>query len=546
MDKELPKKVIKHIKYFAKKYKKEVTLISLLLVLTSIPMIIRPLILRKIIDKGLMRSGNIQVLVIGVSLFIFLSILVSLFNYFKGVLIGILDNKIVLEMETKLYKKFQYADPKIYEKWDRGYIKSRIENDISSFASLFVSSIVSIIMDILILLVAITIIFILNWKLALISIILYPIYIVILKKYNNKLKRVKKEYQEIHAKTDSQIFNQIELLKDYKKLSRLSHGVLKYFSQTKKLVKKNIELIKVENANINWLKLLSGLSPSIMFLFGGILVLKGHLTLGTLMAFNSYLGFIYTPTSKLLMYNIQVQKALVAWKRIKYILNLPEEKSEGVKIDNIKKIIVKNLTYDYNDNENKLFKGLNYTFRKNKIYGIYGPSGIGKTTLSEILIGLKKDYEGNIMINETNLTKINIIKYRSNIRILDQEPLLFKDSILNNIKIGQKRAKKEKVVKISKQLGIHSFIKEFNKGYETVLSEKGSSISIGQKQRIAMARALISKPDLLILDEPFSNVDDKNMNKILNLLNKIKNKIIIIISHNKNILKICDKIYEIN
>jgi ABC-type bacteriocin/lantibiotic exporter with double-glycine peptidase domain len=239
-----------------------------------------------------------------------------------------------------------------------------------------------------------------------------------------------------------------------------------------------------------------------------------------------------------------IQRALVAWHRIQEVLEFPEDSYEGKTIKKINKIMIDNVSFAFDSNV--IFNNLTLSIQKGKTIGIIGESGNGKTTLVKLLLGVLNIQKGEISINNFNIDQINMLAYRSRVGYVSQEPLLFNDSIYNNISIGDKNASNNDIIHAAKLANIHDFIVTLPDGYQSVIKQLSDNISIGQKQRIAIARMILKDPDVLILDEPTSSIDMESEEKIIDSIKTIKNnKIVIIVTHSWKILDICDDVYEL-
>src|SRR6056297_784641 len=539
------KKIIKTLKYFAKKNPKEIIIGGFSLIILSLLALPQPLITRYLIDHVLLKGENLEKLAIMIGLFLGVAILKNIFKYLNKFYFGLLDEKILLEMEIKLFKKIQYSKSSSLKNWKKGYLISRIKDDVSSFSNIFFPSLMKAVKQILTLIVGLTAVFFLNWKLAIVSIILYPLFVYLMFYYNKKIRKVSSEYYEARSNKMGTLTEGVNLVGVFKNLSREAKNVIRYFKSSRETFNKSIKKLKITVNNEIILGFILSLIPISVFTYGGYLIIKGNMTLGTLVAFNSYMGYVYNPTSSLLNFNIQMQKSLEAWKRIQKVLELPKEKREGIKINEINKIKYEDVNFKYNEDK-KILDSIKMVNEKGSILGIVGESGSGKSTILKLITGQLKPDKGTVRINGFKLTNLDIINYRKKIGLINQEPILFNDTIYNNIAIGNKHTEKEDIINAAKKAQIHGFIKSLEEGYQTELKEDSTNISVGQKQRIALARILLKDTDLLLLDEPTSSIDSKSEKKLNNVLNLVKcDKIILIETHRKRILEICDAIYRL-
>jgi len=537
--------ILKTLNYFYKKNTKEVVRGSLAILILSLLVFPQPLLVRHLIDNVLLKDGDYKKFCVIIALYLVIIFLQVLFHYMKSYAFGILDEKIILEMETSLFKKIQYSKVGSTKNWNSGYTLSRIQNDILSFRSMFFPSIAVVLKQILTLFVGLIAVFVLNVRLALVSILLYPLFIFIMWFYNIKIRKISRFYFETRSRKVGALSEAIRLITLFKDFSRESLNVTRFYKSSRRLF--TIGMIKLR-ISVNYeiiLEIILSIIPLSVFAYGGVLIMKGNLTLGTLVAFTSYMGYIYNPTSSLLHFNITMQKSLEAWKRIEEILNLPDDDNHGLDITHIEHLKLNNVSFSY-DNSKIVFDTVSMDFNKGDMVGIIGNSGIGKTTLLKLITGELSPNNGCISINGTELTQYNIYSYRNQLSKIEQDPLLFRDTIMNNIALGKRNASFDEIQNAACLAQIHEFIITLDNSYKTVIDESGKNLSIGQKQRIALARALLKNSSLLLLDEPTSSIDKESEAKLRTVLDNIRqDKTILIVSHKSSILENCNKILEV-
>jgi len=363
--------------------------------------------------------------------------------------------------------------------------------------------------------------------------------------YNIKIRKISRCYFETRSRKVGALSEAIRLITLFKDFSRESLNVTRFYKSSRRLF--TIGMIKLR-ISVNYeilLEIILSLIPLSVFAFGGVLILQGNLTLGALVAFNSYMGYIYNPTSSLLHFNITMQKSLEAWKRIEEVLNLPDDDNHGLDVTHIEHLKLNNVSFSY-DNSKVIFDNISMEFNKGDMVGIIGDSGIGKTTLLKLITGELVPSNGCLKINGNELQQCNIYSYRNQLSKIEQEPLLFRDTIMNNIALGKRNASFDEIQNAACLAQIHEFIITLDDSYKTVIDESGKNLSIGQKQRIALARALLKNFSLLLLDEPTSSIDKESEAKLRTVLDNIRqDKTILIVSHKSSILENCNKILEV-
>lgn len=514
------------------------------LVLGIILTLPQPLITKYLIDNVIIRGGNPKELIFIVVILVIVAIFKTIFSAITDYLFTLLNQKMIFELEIKLFRHVQYAVPLSHD-WKKGYIQSRIKNDIASLGSIFVPSLVNASKEILTLIVGVVFIFYLSPILALASLVLYPIFIFAMISYNKKMRIITTKYYEARSHALGVLTECINLIQVFKNMTRDSKNILSYFKSSKKAFHINLQSLRLTIENSSFLGFILLLIPIIVFTFGGYLVIIGNLTIGTLVAFSSYLAYVYRPTSILVGFNTGMQQALSAWERIHEVLDLPQESYSGTKIIEIKSIALCECHYSRNTST-PILANCSIAVAQGQTIGITGKSGVGKSTLLSLLLGEIKPSKGKVLVNGINLSSINPFVFRERVGVISQEPIVFNDSIFQNILIGNRFASPQDVYQAAQQAHINEYIDNLENGYLTIIREDGKNISIGQKQRIAIARSLICDPDVLIMDEPTSSIDSESEAEIIKAIAEIKKtKIIIIVTHREEILSICDRVFEL-
>ncbi|WP_205742424.1 ABC transporter ATP-binding protein [Geotoga petraea] len=282
------------------------------------------------------------------------------------------------------------------------------------------------------------------------------------------------------------------------------------------------------------------LTPVLVLGYGGYLILTGNTTLGTLMGFYAYLGWIFTPIRNLSNFYIQMQRAGQVSERIFEIHDLPEEdKGEGKKIiENSYDIKYENIHFKYKDVP--VLNGIDINIKSNEKVAIVGTSEAGKSSLVNLVTRFYEPQKGKITINNTNLKEYDLEGLRKNVIIVKQNDYIFNMTLKDNITLGED-FNDEQFEEAIKKAKIDKFIDKLENGYETELGERGNKLSDGQKQRVSIARALIRKPKILILDEATSGVDSQTEEEIFENIKKEK-LTLLIISHRLSTIKKADEV----
>ncbi len=580
--------ILKFLIPYFKKHTASLIVGGISIFLLSILILPTPLITRHIIDNTLPEK-NIHQLVFLILVVLGLLIFMKAVGYFQGLLFYKINTKVILSIRLDLLEKINKLPLKISKRYGTGYLISRINDDTDRIRTLFADTFIMIIKDVLTFLVGAVVIFFIHWKLALISVAILPFFVMATIYFSKIIRKLSKIFYEDNAQATRQLEESLNMLELSKVFLKYKYNLLRYFKRAKRAFRSNIKLGKVSFLNNTVTGFLGGIAPIVIIGYGGYEIIQGRLTLGYLIAFNSFVGYLFGPTSRLINVNIQIQKALMALERVREIFDLPEEREDKkiVLPERIKQLAFENVHFSYEKRvateapryghsslrgrqryreedinvikfenlkdknlitdkivEEEILKGISFTARNGEKIGIVGSSGGGKTTLLRLLAGLYGIDEGKILLNGRSLTTSELIALRRQVAIVEQEPYLFNDTIYNNIRFGNGRASEEEIYSAAKQAYADEFIKQLPNGYKTIVGEKGANLSAGQKQRIAIARALIKKPKILVLDEATSNIDSISETYINKTIFSLpENMIVFIIAHRLYTVKQCDRIF---
>ncbi|MCK4359684.1 MAG: ABC transporter ATP-binding protein [Candidatus Cloacimonetes bacterium] len=580
--------IIKFLIPYFKKHTASLIVGGISIFLLSILILPTPLITRHIIDKTL-PNKNLQELLFLILLVLALLIFMKAVGYFQGLLFFKINTKVILSIRLDLLEKINKLPLKLSKKYGTGYLISRINDDTDRLRTLFADTVIMIIKDVLTFLAGAVVIFIFHWKLAIVSVAILPFFVMATIYFSKVIRKLSKIFYEDNAQTTRQLEESLNMLELSKVFLKYKYNLLRYFKRAKQAFRSNIKLGKTSFINNAVTGFLGGIAPIVIIGYGGYEIIQENLTLGTLIAFNSFVGYLFGPTSRLINVNIQIQKALMALERVRELFALPEEeidkeivlperierlefvnvhfayderkvatktpryghsslqgrqrhKEENINLIKFKNHKDKNLIADKIDEE-EILKGISFTANRGEKIGIVGSSGGGKTTLLRLLAGLYEVDKGKILLNGRSLTTSELIALRKQVAIVEQEPYLFNDTIYNNIRFGNWQIGEEGVYSSAKQAYADEFIRQLADGYQTEVGEKSTNLSVGQKQRIAIARALVKKPKILVLDEATSNIDSISEEFIHRTIFSLpEDMIIFIIAHRLHTIKKCNKI----
>ncbi|WP_088013372.1 peptidase domain-containing ABC transporter [Gottfriedia acidiceleris] len=472
------------------------------------------------------------------AIFVASSLLRVSLDYIRNLFILKMSNKIDKNISEKYFKKITRMPINFFLNRDDGEIISRF-NDSAYIRNILSVNIVSAVLDITIILAISVILFKVNSILFFTSLLPLLLLLCLTVLFYEVLENKNKDLMVSRAKTTSFL---VQFIKNMPTIYSLNKK--RYFSDSFEKIF-NVQLdstmkeLKAVNNN-NTLKYLIQSSASIIILWiGSQQVLNDALTLGSLLFINSLILFLMNSLDRLISVQSELQKAFVATDRFLDILNYPIKKEEQIKkMHPISEIQFRNFSFSF-DSFNKIIEDVNFSILKNEKIVLVGESGVGKSTLAKTLVKFYEVEKSKICINNIDINDINAEELRKEIIYLDENPFLFKSSIIENLCMGENFDKKD-IIKACEIAGIYNFINTLPKGFEFYLSEHAANLSTGQRQRLSLARAILHNPSVLILDESLSNVDSETFKKIYNNLSELECSILFI-THNPEIINHYDK-----
>lgn len=383
------------------------------------------------------------------------------------------------------------------------------------------------------------------FSITLIPLILYGI---IVYTFKNKIENINRTTMESNAELTSYLvesLNGIETIKAFNAEEEVSWKTEKKFIQ---LMRNSFDNGYINNWQISLKSLVKGIFSITVLWLGTIQVLNGNITLGQLLTYNSLLVYFLNPIENIINLQPSIQTAVVAAERLSEILDLTLEKSidESNKVNpETLKGIVEFVDLDFRYGARSLvLKNINLKIEQGEKIALVGESGSGKTTLAKLIMNFYKCEKGEIILNGYNINDINIESLRDKIAYISQETFLFSGTIIENLSLGNQNITYEQIIEACKKAHIHDFINRLPLRYNTLIEENGSNFSGGQKQRLSIARALLKKPDILIMDEATSSLDSITEKAVENTLNELSNGITTItIAHRLSTIINCDTIY---
>ncbi len=478
-------------------------------------------------------------------IFFSLMFIKCVFEYFSEYLNIFLGQSILKTVRDELYSKIQQLPMTFFDRNKTGHLISRMTNDVTGLRGAIVDGLSSIVRNGLMAIIAITIIFYTSWKLSLVTMVLVPINAFFIILISRKLRKGSIRAQGIIADMTTVLQETISGVRVVKAFGMGPFEKRKFSFFNLKYLKEYLKMRRFAELARPTSEALGMMASVIILWYGGKLVISEQLDPANLMMFIGAMLWVVNPIKRLSKLNSMVQVGLGCAYRIFGILDIPTEEDSSGRIDVAQfrdKIEYKNVSFRYNDTT-EVLKEIDLEIKKGEIVAIVGISGAGKSTLADLLPRFYEITSGQILFDGENIEDIKISSLRSMMGIVTQETILFNDSVYNNIAYGLESCQMDRVIEAAKAANAHGFISRMSDGYETVIGDRGIQLSGGQRQRLAIARALLKNPQILILDEATSSLDVESEALVQEAIDRlVKGRTALVIAHRLSTIRNADKI----
>lgn len=528
-------------KYFYK-YKYRLFIGLVITVLSNILAIKVPPFIRKsldVVDEYL--KGDVQdlnrvktVLLLNILWIIALSLASGIFTFLMRQMLIVMSRLIEYDLKNEIYTQYQKLSMSFYKRNRTGDLMNRITDDVNKVRMYIGPSIMYSLNMTVLMIVAIYNMYKIDKVLTFYTLLPLPvlsIIIFILSKVINERSRIVQEYLSKLTAFTQEMFSGIGVLKAY----ALEKAIQDEFeTHVEEYKNKNIHLFQTQALFFPMMILLIGISNILVIYIGGMQYIDGKMSMGVMAEFIVYINMLTWPVATLGWVTAMIQQAEASQKRINaFLLEKPEIVNYQKNPTPIQgKISFKNVSLQYEDSQIKALNKVSFEIDIGKTLAIMGRTGSGKSSIAALLTRLYEVEEGLITIDDVPIKELNLTSLRESIGIIPQDVFLFSDTIEYNLKIGNEHASHDEIVEIAKKAALHDTIMSFNDGYQTLIGERGVTLSGGQKQRLALARALLKKPKILILDDSLSALDTQTESEVLQYLKEMKSiQNVIIIGH---------------
>ena len=472
------------------------------------------------------------------------------FSWFRDYLAAYVGASIIATMRSNLFAHLERLPLGFYQSHQVGEMMSRFLSDINNVQGLMISTVLMFLTNVIMLVGIFIYLVRIDWAMTLVAVIPVPLTILVVKRYGMKLHVINRSLQETIASLSARLqetFLAIKTVKAFGQEDRELAKVDVVVNRLTGLYVKNSITSSLATYGVNFLNMLG---PVIVLAWGTYMVASGAMQLGALIAFYMLLTYLYSPIQGLAGVHIEIKRSMASVDRVFEYFDLPQTITESVNPVSIEQprgeIRLEGVGFRYPESGFG-FEGLNLRIKPKEKIAIVGPSGSGKTTLINLIMRFYDPAEGSISLDGIDLKQISLRSLRDHIALVDQEPLLFKTSIFNNITYSDPDARREDVIAAAKIANIHDYIETLPEKYDSEVGERGVTLSGGEKQRICLARAILKNPAVVILDEATSALDSNSEQLIQQALETIlADKTAIIIAHRLSTIQHADRIIAMN
>lgn len=491
------------------------------------------------IDLGLFDKLPFALLIMAI-----MFLILSLFNLVQGLLSAKLSQNIVLKMRNDLFKKIINLPISYFDTNSHGDIMSRMTNDVDNISNTLAQSLGSLFSGILMIIGTVIMMFVTCPQLAILSCVIVILTVVVTKYLSKAMKKFFKRRQVLLGRLNGTVEEMVVGHKTVKAFSK-EDKVIESFKETSNELTKTGTIAEILGGSMGPLmNCINNIGFVIIALFGGYFAYNGLISVGVISAFIIYAKQFSRPINEIAQLYGQLQTAIASAERVFIVLDEKLEDNSGIKdMNNMKGLIeFKDVNFSYVPEHQVLFDFSLDVYSGHKV-ALVGATGSGKTTVVNLLMRFYNIQSGSISIDGTNIMDISRDELRDNIGIVLQDTVLFNDTIRNNLKYADSNITDEEMYKAAKECYCDTFINQMKDGYDTVLSEGGSNLSQGQRQLLAICRAFLAKPKILILDEATSSVDTRTEKHIQDAMIKLmKNRTSLIIAHRLSTIQDADLI----
>ena len=509
---------------YLRSYKREAAGAFVALVLSSAASLATPQLIRVAIDEGI-APRSLDIILLAVGGLVGAALMRGLFQFLQGYLAERASQGVAYDLRNDLFAKIERLGFGYYDKVETGQLVTRLTSDVEQIRTFAGSGVVQLAAAAVMLAGTTALLFSLNWRLALIALAIVPVIVVLLLRFVRRIGPLFRGVQQTLGRLNSILQEDLAGIRVIRTFARENYERERYRSVNEELLGRNLETVRTFSNNFPFVFLLANLGTLAIILFGGLQVIGGGLTVGELVAFNTYLGFLLFPILTIGFLAAGISRAGASSQRIFEVLDAPlevEDSPNAVPLPPVScQVEFDDVSFRYPGDEREILRNISFTAEPGQTVAILGTTGSGKSTLVNLIPRFYDVTEGSVKLDRHDVRDVTLSSLRGQIGIVLQTSLLFSGPVRDNIAYGRLDATQKEIEAAARAANAHEFIRDLPQGYASVVGERGVGLSGGQRQRIAIARALLVDPRLLILDDSTSAVDAETETAIQESLDRL-------------------------
>ena len=539
----------KRLLQYMRPYVKQLILAIICIIMAAAANLYLPWIIKDMIDKVLAEKDMVMLNLICVGIVV-VFLLRGIFYYGQSYLVSFIGQKVIIDVREVMFRKFQRMPMAYFDRHQTGEVMSYITNDVAAIQSALVDQLIEMVTEGSILIGSLVMMIVLDWKLSILTLVIIPLVGQAMKIFGRKIKRNGTVIQERMADITSLLQESVSSIRVVKSFVRENYEIKRFCRQNElnfQAVMKNVQLTSLLTPSVEFL---AAISVTVIIWFGGYEVVNGEMTAGALVAFLTYAVNLANPVKRLSRVYGNLQRAMAAVDRVFAVIDLKEtiaDKPDAKELPKVKgHVTFDHVSFEYKKGVPAL-SDVSLEVKPGQMIAFVGPSGAGKSTIANLIPRFYEVTSGSISIDGFDIRDVTVASLRGQIGIVPQETMLFSTTVRENIRYGRLDATDEEVEQAAKAANADGFIRELPNGYDTKIGERGLNLSGGQRQRMAIARAILKNPQILILDEATSALDTESEKIVQAALDKLMvGRTSFVIAHRLSTIFNADQIYVID
>ncbi|MCX5898090.1 MAG: ABC transporter ATP-binding protein [Proteobacteria bacterium] len=536
--------IYKRLLIFVKPYWTRIAIAVVCMILLSGINALIAYMVKPAIDEIFLKKDSTMLAVIPFAL-ILAFLLKGSFDYGQEYLMGYVGNRVVTDIRDALYRHTQHLSLAFFHKITTGMLMSRIANDIGVLQRSVSDSIAKVMMNCFLIIGLTGVAFYQNWRLACVCFLILPWVMIPITRFGKKSKRYSRRSQEKIGHISTFLTETISGNRIVKAFCMENYENARFADENNRLFRIKIKTLKVSALSSPVIQSVGGLMAAATIYYGGSGVISGDITTGQFFSFIAALGMLYKPVQSMNKVNQQIQEGMAAAVRVFAIFDTVPDIADAPGATPMP-LIQEALEFravSFRYEEKPVLRDVSFRVNAGKTVAIVGPSGAGKTTIANLILRFYDVVSGGVFIDGVDIRERTIKSVRDQMAIVTQDTILFNDTVLNNIAYGSRDKTEQQIIDAARAAFAHDFIEHLPQGYQTIIGEQGARLSGGQRQKIAIARAILKGAPILILDEATSSLDSRSEKELQRALeNLMQGKTTIMIAHRLSTVRNADRI----